>query len=184
MQSRILTVGRLVPRKGHPYLIEAVKKLTAEGMDLKLIIVGDGPEKDKLNSLAEDLDFQIRSGLSEEQVNEEYKKADVFVLPSITDAQGEKEGLGMVLFEAISFNAPVVAFDNGGIGEVIINNETGILLPEKDVDGLANAIKKLLTDDSYRNELIKRAYEKIKQKFSTEILVKQQMDIYESILHG
>lgn len=184
MQSSILTVGRLIPRKGHPYLIDAVKILVSEGLDLKLTIIGKGPDKEQLYSLADGLDFEIKSDVPENEVNEEYKKADIFVLPSITDAQGEKEGLGMVLFEAISFNIPVVAFDNGGIGEVIINNETGILLQEMDVKGLANAIKKLLMDNSYRDELVKRAYKIIKNKFSTEMLVKQQINVYESILRG
>jgi glycosyltransferase involved in cell wall biosynthesis len=182
MQSRILTVGRLIPRKGHPYLIKAVKILVSEGLDVKLVIIGKGPDKEQLYSLAKGIDFEIHSDVLEEDVNEEYKKADIFVLPSITDSKGEKEGLGMVLFEAISFNTPVIAFANGGISEVIINNETGILLPEKDVNGLVNAIKKLITDEPYKNELINRAYRIIKDKFSTETLVSQQIEVYENIL--
>jgi len=94
MQSRILSVGRLVPRKGHTYLIEAIKKLVNEGMDIKLVIVGFGPEKERLQKQAEGLDCEIRSGISEEEVNDEYKKADLFVLPSVTDTQGERKGLG------------------------------------------------------------------------------------------
>ena len=182
MQSRILTVGRLVPRKGQSYLIEAVRRLVAEGYDIKLIIIGNGPEKERLLTLGKGLDLEIHSDLPEDEVNKAYQKADIFVLPSITDDQGEKEGLGMVLFEAINYHLPVVAFANGGIKEVIVDDETGILLPEKDVDGLVEAIKKLLSDSQYRTELIERAYIKIKERFSTETFIKQQVQVYDSIL--
>lgn len=182
MQSRILSVGRLVPRKGHTYLIEAVKKLVAEGMDIKLVIVGFGPEKERLQKQAEGLDCEIRSGISEEEVNAEYKKADLFVLPSITDAQGEKEGLGLVSLEAMSYKVPVIAFDNGGVGEVVINDLTGILLPEKDVDGLAAAIKRVLGDQLLREKLTRQAIDYSQKTFSTKVLIGQQSDIYKDIL--
>jgi glycosyltransferase involved in cell wall biosynthesis len=182
MQSRILSVGRLVPRKGHTYLIEAVKKLVAEGMDIKLVIVGFGPEKERLQKQAEGLDCEIRSGISEEEVNAEYKQADLFVLPSITDSQGEKEGLGLVSLEAMSYNVPVIAFNNGGVGEVVINDLTGILLPEKDINGLTAAIKKVLNDQSLRQKLTKQAVDYSQKTFATKVLVAQQSDIYKDIL--
>ena len=182
MQSRILTVGRLVPRKGQSYLIEAVSRLVAENFDIKLTIIGIGPEKENLLALGKGLDLEILSDVPEAEVNKAYQEADIFVLPSITDDQGEKEGLGMVLFEAINFRLPVVAFANGGIREVIVDGETGILLPERDVDGLVAAIKKLITDNQFRTELIERAYTLIKERFSTETFVKQQVEVYESIL--
>jgi glycosyltransferase involved in cell wall biosynthesis len=182
MQSRILSVGRLVPRKGHTYLIEAVKKLAAESMDIKLVIVGFGPEKERLQKQAEGLDCEIRSGISEEEVNAEYKKADLFVLPSITDSQGEKEGLGLVSLEAMSYRVPVIAFDNGGVGEVVINNLTGILLAERDIDGLAAAIKRVLGDQTLRKKLTEQAIDYSQKTFSTKVLVGQQSDIYREIL--
>jgi glycosyltransferase involved in cell wall biosynthesis len=182
MQSRILSVGRLVPRKGHTYLIEAIKKLVAEGLDIKLVIVGFGPEKERLAKQAEGLNCEIRSELSEDEVNQEYQKADIFVLPSVTDNQGEKEGLGLVSLEAMSFNVPVVAFDNGGVGEVVIDGKTGILLPERDVDGLAKAIKRLLTDQLLRQKLTSQATEYAKATFTTKILADQQAEIYHQVL--
>ena len=183
MQSRILSVGRLVPRKGHTYLIEAVKKLVDEGMDIKLVIVGFGPEKERLQKQAEGLDCEIRSGISEEEVNAEYKKANLFVLPSITDSQGEKEGLGLVSLEAMSYNVPVIAFDNGGVGEVVINGLTGILLPEKDVEGLAAAINRVLGDQLLREKLTRQAIDYSRKTFATKVLVDQQSDIYKDILN-
>lgn len=182
MQSRILSVGRLVPRKGHVYLIEAVKKLVAEGMDIKLVFVGFGSDEEGLQKLTDGLNCEIRLGISEEEVNAEYKKADLFVLPSITDARGEKEGLGLVSLEAMSYNVPVIAFDNGGVGEVVINGLTGILLPEKDVEGLAAAIKKVLNDQPLRQKLTRQAIEYSQKTFATKVLVAQQSDIYKDIL--
>jgi glycosyltransferase involved in cell wall biosynthesis len=182
MQSRVLSIGRLVPRKGHIYLIDAVKKLVAEGMDIKLIIVGFGPEKERLLEKGKGLDFEIRTGISEEEVNDEYKLANVFVLPSITYTQGEKEGLGLVSLEAMSYCVPVIAFDNGGVGEVVINDKTGILLPEKDIDGLATAIKKILADQPLRQRLTSQAYDYAEKNFSTKVIVSQQSEIYRQIL--
>ncbi len=182
MQSRILSVGRLVPRKGHIYLIDAVKKLVAEGMDIKLVIVGFGPEKERLQKQAEGLDCEIRSGISEEEVNAEYEKADLFVLPSITDRQGEKEGLGLVSLEAMAHKVPVIAFDNGGIKEVVIDGVTGILLPEKDIEGLAAAIKRIISDSELREKLTRQAFDYSQKTFATKVLVARQSAIYKDIL--
>jgi len=182
VQSTILNVGRLVPRKGQIYLLEAAKKLVAEGMDLKLVIVGIGPEEKKLRQLAEGLDFRLELVISDKQLEDEYKNADVFALPSITDDQGEKEGLGLVLLEAMHHNLPVIAFENGGTREVVINDFNGILLPEKDIDGLAAAIRKVLTDPEFRNRIIQTAYEDAHKRFSVETIINNQLEIYDRIL--
>jgi len=182
MQSTVLTVGRLVPRKGQIYLIDAVRKLVDEGMDLKLVIIGVGPEENKLRERAKGLNFRLELIISNEQLEQEYKNADVFVLPSITDDKGEKEGLGLVLLESMNFRLPVIAFDNGGVSEVVTDGYNGILLPEKDIDGLADAIKKVLTDSEFRNKLVETAYDDVHSRFSVDTIVKQQIEIYNKIL--
>jgi glycosyltransferase involved in cell wall biosynthesis len=185
MQSNVLSIGRLVPRKGHIYLIDAVRKLVNEGMDLKLVIVGNGPEEQKIRHRAEGLDFRLELIASDDKLREEYQNADVFVLPSITDDQGEKEGLGLVLPEAMHFKLPVIAFDNGGIKEAVIDGYNGILLPEKDVDGLAKAIKKVLSNQDFRKKLVETAYEDVHKRFSIETIVNQHVDVYNQMLeHG
>ncbi|MCP4581330.1 MAG: glycosyltransferase family 4 protein [candidate division Zixibacteria bacterium] len=182
MQSTVLTVGRLVPRKGQKYLIEAVKRLVAEGMDLKLVIIGIGPEEENLKIQAENLNFRLELIITDKQLEQEYKSADIFVLPSITDKQGEKEGLGLVLLEAIHFKLPVIAFENGGTTEIVIDDYSGVLLPEKDVDGLTAAIRKILTDQEYRDRLIETAYKDAHERFSVETIINQQLEIYDEIL--
>ena len=192
MPSTVLTVGRLVPRKGQIYLIDAVRKLVDEGMDLKLVIIGVGPEENKLRERAKGLNFRIKPEknaenplkipITDDKLEEEYEKADVFVLPSITDEKGEKEGLGLVLLESMHYKLPVISFDNGGTSEVVIDGYNGILLPEKDVDGLAKAIKKILTDTDYRKKLVETAYDDIHKRFSVETITRQQVEIYDNIL--
>ena len=182
MQSTVLSVGRLVPRKGHVYLIDAVRQLVNEGMDLKLVIIGIGPEEERIRQRAAGLDLRLELVISDEQLEQEYQNADVFALPSITDEQGEKEGLGLVLLEAMHFRLPVIAFDNGGTREVVIDGYNGILLAEKDVEGLARSIKKILTDDGYREKLIATAYTDIHKRFSVETIIKQQAEIYNRVL--
>ncbi len=182
MQSRILSVGRLVPRKGHSYLIDAVARLVEKGKAIKLIIVGYGPLKNELIERGKAIDLEIKEALSEEELNDEYKSADIFVLPSITDDQGEKEGLGLVLLESISFGVPVVAFDNGGIGEVIIDRKTGLLVAEKDTAGLAEAIEKLLDDPQLRADLAAAALDYAKKTFAASVLAQQQAELYREII--
>ncbi|MCD6163417.1 MAG: glycosyltransferase family 4 protein [candidate division Zixibacteria bacterium] len=182
MQSTVLTVGRLVPRKGQIYLIDAMRKLVDEGMDLKLVIIGIGPEENRLRERAKGLDFRLELIISDEQLEQEYKNADVFVLPSITDEQGEKEGLGLVLLESMHFKLPVIAFDNGGVSEVVIDGYNGILLQEKDVDGLAVSIKKVLTDKEFSDKLVETAYKDAHKRFSVETIVNQQAEIYDRVL--
>ncbi len=184
MQPRILSVGRLVPRKGHSYLIDAVARLVAKGRSLKLVIVGYGPLKDELIARGKGIDLEIKEAISEEELNEEYKAADIFVLPSITDEQGEKEGLGLVSLEAISFGVPVVAFDNGGIGEVIIDGKTGLLVAEKDTEGLAAAIEKLLDDRKLGDDLTAAAMEYAKKNFAATVLARQQAEIYQELIEN
>jgi len=183
MQSTVLSVGRLVPRKGHIYLIDGVRKLVNEGMDIKLVIIGIGPLENKLRERANGLDFRLELIISDEQLDKEYNNADIFVFPSITDDQGEKEGLGMVLLESMHFRLPVVAFDNGGIREVLINGYNGILLPEKDADGLARAIKTILTDEKLRTTLTENAYSDVHKRFSIKAIIDHQVDIYNKVLN-
>ncbi|OQX92966.1 MAG: hypothetical protein B6D58_00295 [candidate division Zixibacteria bacterium 4484_95] len=184
MQPTVLSVGRLVPRKGHIYLIDAIHKLVEQGMDIKLVIVGKGPLEQAIREKAKGLNFRLELYLNNQELEKEYKNADVFVLPSITDDQGEKEGLGLVILEAMHFKLPVIAFDNGGIREAVIDGYNGILLPEKDVDGLVAAIKKILTDNDLRKHLIETAYEDVHKRFSVEAIIKRHIDVYNSIIGG
>jgi glycosyltransferase involved in cell wall biosynthesis len=153
---RILFVGRLVKRKGVTHLIEAVRRLPAE-LGAHLTIIGDGPEHATLAVQVHDGGLDGRVDMSgrvpESALREAYAASDVLVLPSIVDARGDTEGLGVVLLEAMSYGVPVVGSDIGGITDIIENGESGLLVPPADAEQLARALERLARDPSLADRL-------------------------------
>ncbi len=145
--EHIISVGRLVPRKGHYNLILAIDQLKDKYPNLSCTIVGDGPERERLQSLIQErglMDKVTLTGrLADEELVSEYKKASLFVLPANEDTSGDVEGFGIVFLEAASFGLPCITGKSGGVGESVINNETGIVLEENTVDSLVEAIEKM-----------------------------------------
>jgi Glycosyltransferase len=95
-----------------------------------------------------------------------YNSSDLFVLPSIVDSQGNTEGLGVVLLEAMACGLPVIGSDVGGIPDIIENGKTGILVKEKDVTGLAIVLSRLITSPDLHEKLATTSKKLIRQKFS------------------
>ncbi|MDH3330236.1 MAG: glycosyltransferase family 4 protein [Desulfobulbaceae bacterium] len=135
-------------------VIESCARLLSRGIDLRLVIAGDGREKQRLVSLAGKLlgDKAVFAGkIPREKMFKLYSGADLFVFPGIN------ESLGMVYLEAQSCGLPVVAFDNGGIPEVVRHGETGLLTPLFDTDRFDEAVALLLTDEKKRRMMGKQA---------------------------
>lgn len=147
----ILFVGRLVEIKGVYYLIEAMKSV-----DAVLIIAGDGPLHDELVEHAKEQGDKIRfiGSKTHDELKEIYASADIFVVPSITSKNGAREGLGLVMFEAMASGLPIVACKTGGIIEVIEDRKTGLLCEEKNANELSKKINILLEDEELVNFLI------------------------------
>ena len=120
--------------------------------------------------------------LSSEELKQEYQKANVFVLPAIVDKKGDTEGLGVVLIEAIEYGLPVVASNVGGIPDVIINEQTGLLVEAKNSDALTNAFLKLKSDQALSQKLVSGARAHIRKYFSWKPIIKNQMEVYKSVL--
>lgn len=179
---RILFAGRLIERKGVHILIRAFKKISETLPDSILIIAGDGPWREKLEDLTQKLGLgervKFKGHLSAEKLEEEYKKADVFVLPSIHDVKGDTETLGVVLIEAMEFGIPVVATSVGGIPDIVKDGYNGLLVPEKDPDALADAIIKLIKNKDLREKFVKNAKKYIREKFSWDVIIEKLTQIY------
>jgi glycosyltransferase involved in cell wall biosynthesis len=178
----ILSVSRLVERKGIIYLIDALKYLPQE-MDVHLAIIGDGPERERLkeSALSQNLGRKISlpGWVNEAELESAYRNASVFVLPAIIDSKGDTEGLGVVLLEAMNYKVPVIGSSLGGITDIIIDEETGLLVPEKDPQALAREITRILTDEGLR--IKEGAYQHLKHNFSWDnILAKWEM-IYQGL---
>ncbi|MBR4785155.1 MAG: glycosyltransferase [Fibrobacter sp.] len=188
---KILFVGRHIERKGICYLIEAAKYLPRDKFEIRIVGVGDLTEK--LKELAKAVDTPaarhaegpaeiIFTGkLSPEALANEYKTANVFTLPAIVDNKGDTEGLGVVLIEAMELGLPVVASDVGGIPDVVVDGESGILVPEKDPQALANAYKRLESDPALVQQLLEGSRRRIAECFTWDGIVARQIETYNRV---
>lgn len=140
----VLFVGRLAEKKGVTYLIEAMKDI-----DALLVIAGDGPLRNKLEKQAEEIKGKVKflGAKTHEELKYIYASADIFVAPSITASDGDQEGLGLVILEAMASGLPVIASDSGGISQIIENEYNGILVKEKDADNLKKNICRLVQNN-------------------------------------
>jgi glycosyltransferase involved in cell wall biosynthesis len=182
---QILSVGYLIERKGFLYLIKAIKDVLECHINVKLTIVGSGPMEMQIRNLIKELKLgeyiQIISNISDEKLLEIYNSSDLFVLSSIVDSQGNTEGLGVVLLEAMACGLPVIGSDTGGIPDIIINGETGLLVPEKDIFQLSRAIIELIENKDLKENISVKGYKMVKEKFSWEKIAKEYIKIYNDL---
>jgi phosphatidylinositol alpha-1,6-mannosyltransferase len=170
----ILTVARLVRRKGIKYLIEAMPRVLRSLPDTVLLVVGDGPEKPRLEEEARILGLASRVSflgkVPEQKLIAFYQASDVFVLPAIVDSEMNTEGLGVVLLEAMSMGKPVVASGVGGIPEAVVNGETGLLVKPQDPNDLADAIIRLLGNSELSRKMGDNGRQRVKEVFDWDIV--------------
>jgi glycosyltransferase involved in cell wall biosynthesis len=173
---QVLFVGRLVERKGVTHLIEAVRRLPAE-LRGRLVVIGDGPERAALETQARAAGLAdrvvIRGRVSDAELRAAYAASDALVLPSILDARGDTEGLGVVLLEAMSYRVPVVASDIGGITDIVEHDRSGLLVPPADPARLAGALERLARDPALAARLGAAGEQRVRSAFGwPEIMAK------------
>lgn len=144
---RLLSVGRLIEKKGFVFLVEACRMLSSSGLNFTCEIVGEGPERRRLEELirAYRLSDQVLLTGSKPQTEivDLLARGSLFVFPAIHDSSGDSDNLPTVLVEAMASNLPIIATGIAGIPEIVRHNENGILIQEKDAAQLANAIRLL-----------------------------------------
>ena len=183
---KILFVGRHIERKGICYLIEAAKYLPRDQFEIRIVGVGDLTDKLKaqaaeVSTAPDSANIVFTGKLSPEALANEYRTANVFTLPAIVDSKGDTEGLGVVLIEAMELGLPVVASNVGGIPDVVVDGVSGILVPEKDPQALANAYKRLAAEPELQKQLLEGARKRIDESFNWSKIVKRQIAVYEKI---
>jgi colanic acid/amylovoran biosynthesis glycosyltransferase len=183
-RTRVLSVARLVEKKGIRYGIEAVSKIVEQHGGIEYAIVGDGPLKSELEQLARDLkmDKEVRflGWMNQEGVTELMAQSDILLAPSVTAEDGDQEGIPVVLMEALAMGLPVVSTEHSAIPELIVDRKTGLLAPERDSQALADRIIELMTKDSLVTELKKNGREFVEENFD---IGKLNSDL-ERIFHG
>lgn len=182
----ILHVARLADVKGTKYLIRAFATLALKHADVDLVIIGDGPRRRTLQMLVRSLGLEPRVHFLGAQAHAEVlaymRRAAMLVLPSVRTTTGRVEGLGMVLLEAAATGVPVVASRIGGIPEGVLDNGTGFLVPERDVEALARRIDDLLSDPAMRLRMGTQARALVEQRFDLRMQTKVLENFYDEIL--
>lgn len=150
----VLTVGRLVSRKGQDKVLAAMQSVWKTYQDTCYVVIGEGPERERLEELAlPNMNRVFFLGKVSQQEREAwYELADLFVMTS-RETPGDIEGFGMVYLEANWHGLPVVAGRSGGVAEAVIDDETGILVNPEAEDEIADALLRLLTDNAYAQKL-------------------------------
>jgi glycosyltransferase involved in cell wall biosynthesis len=171
-QIHLLTVCRLVEKKGVDTLLRALAELSRSGQDWRLTIAGDGPESDKLKSLADELKIADRcdflGAVSNDLVRELLGHADYFVLPCRTDANGDRDGIPVVLMEAMACGVPVVSGDLPAIRELIAQGESGMLVDGNKPEDVARALEKLESDPALQDRIAIGGRKRVETEFSLE----------------
>ena len=171
-------IGRLSSVKGFKYLIDAFKDAVSRNDDVRLLIVGEGPEKDALEKQVRLLKITDKVLFAPRGVPlEKYLSIlDIFCLPSV------HEGLGMSLMEAMAAGKACIATDVGGLSELIQRGKDGILVPPKDPEALSAAILDLAADAGLRERLGENAREKAANNFSMEEACAKTIKVYEEVI--
>jgi glycosyltransferase involved in cell wall biosynthesis len=162
----ILAVGRLVPKKGFPVLIEAASRLLAP---FRLRIVGEGAQRGELEAAIAAHGLGDRVELvgprTHDDLPAEFAAAHIVVVPSITDVTGDRDGLPNVVLEAMSSGRPVVASDVGAVSSAVVDGRTGVLVPPGDAEALAGALEFLVDQPDTRERLGREARARVEADF-------------------
>jgi glycosyltransferase involved in cell wall biosynthesis len=172
------TIGSLKFEKGHIFLLRAAKEVLNFNKEIKFLIIGDGALRKDLENEAKNLRIErnvIFAG-HRNDIPEMLSIMDIFVLPSV------KEGLPMVILEAMASKKPVIAARVGGIPKVINNEEDGILVEPEDVMALKHSILDLMNSDNKMLRLAYEGYEKVKRIFSSDAMCRKYYDLYRELM--
>ena len=173
----ILTVARLVPKKGVHILVRALARLHGAGRRFRAMVVGGGPELSSLQKLAVhcgvSAQIEWKGALIHSEVTSLMLGASVFVLPCVIANDGDRDGIPVVLMEAMAIGVPCVSSDFPAIRELIEDGVSGRLIPPADVNGVARAIEELICDSSLRAQIGCGGKDVVYAEFSTELNVRR-----------
>jgi phosphatidylinositol alpha-1,6-mannosyltransferase len=181
----LLSVGRMVERKGFDAVIRTLPALLKVFPTLKYICVGDGPKAQDLRKLAQSLDvsasIEWAGEAGEDQLLRYYRSADVFVLPSRLDRPaGSVEGFGIVFLEASSCEVPVIGGNSGGVPDAIADGKTGYLVDPNNTDQLTDRILTLLSNRDLRKSMGQAGRRRVVAEFTEDRLAERYLSAVHS----
>jgi glycosyltransferase involved in cell wall biosynthesis len=172
---RVVSVGRLVPKKGMDVLVEATALLCGLGVDLDVVVAGeDGPERDRISRLVQERGLedtvQLCGQWSQAELLAQYRRSTIFVLACRIDTDGDRDGIPNVLVEAMAAGLPVVSTRVSGIPELVQDGANGILVPPEDPCALAEAMLRLAKDPALRERLAAAGAATVATRFDGDVL--------------
>lgn len=181
-EYRLLSIGRFVPKKGFSYLLTALARLRRERVPVRLTLVGDGRLRMALKRQCRRLGISdsvdMPGFLPHDRVEALMRSHDIFLMPSVQTANGDRDGIPNVILEALSCRMPVIATGVCGIGEVIHDGETGLLVPQRDPRSLANAVRRLLEDRDTALRMAGRGHDLVLRMFDSDANTRQLLRLY------
>jgi glycosyltransferase involved in cell wall biosynthesis len=178
----ILSVGRLVRKKGFTDLLRACDVLKRDGVPFRCLIVGEGPERERLERMVEEFSLEnvvsLPGSCSQEEALDAYHRATVFALPCRVLEDGDRDGIPNVLLEALAVELPIVSTTISGIPEVIEDGRNGLLIPQRDAPALASALRRLLADADLRAQLGARGRETVARRFDRGENVRELSELF------
>lgn len=184
-ELRVLFVGRLVERKGVHVLLEALAAVARRGAAASLDVVGDGPERERLERRVTELELTgsvvFHGFVSDAELRARLEATDCLVLPAVRDRKGDVEGLGVVLLEAMGAGKPVIASAAGGITDIVEHEATGLLVPPGDVAALAAALERYRDDPAFAARMADAGAARVAERFSWSSIVDRLVSLYRSV---
>jgi colanic acid/amylovoran biosynthesis glycosyltransferase len=185
---RIVTIARLVQKKGVEYGIQAVAKILERRQDVEYNIAGAGPLSDRLHSLIDELNaadnIKLLGWKTQVEVADLLKASDILLTPSVTTNNGGEEGIPGVIMEAFAQGLPVVSTYHAGIPEVVQDGESGFLVPERDVHALAERLERLIEHPELRFAMGRRGHAFVQEHCDIDELNDRLVKIYQQLLDG
>jgi glycosyltransferase involved in cell wall biosynthesis len=181
-QPVILSVGRLVEKKGFQDLLQALHIAKERGERFQCDIYGDGPLRQPLQRWIEEHDMtgevKLMGDISQQELISIYQTADLFVLTPVQTEDGDRDGIPNVLVEAMAVGLPVVTTAVAGIPELVDHNQNGLLYQSRDVDGISSGIIELLRSAEKRRQLGSAGSKKVRERFDVAQAAKQLKTLF------
>lgn len=180
----VLFLGRLVEKKGCEYLIQAMSRVQAVRPEVELVVIGDGPLRSSLEQLAEEIlpRYRFLGVQPPDRVRTWLNRARVFSVPSVTADSGDAEAFGIVFAEAQAMGLPVVSFSSGGVPEAVKHDETGLLVAERNWEGLAKYILLLFEQDTLWHRFSEAGQRRVRTMFNAQHQTGLLEEIYQQVL--
>jgi glycosyltransferase involved in cell wall biosynthesis len=178
----VLWVGRFVPEKGLEHLIKAAKIVASKKNNVKFLLIGYGPLKNKIMQLAAEygllgVSVYFSDSMSRDEISKIMRKAAFLAFPSL------KEGMPLSVLEALACGLPIIGFNVSGLNELVVNGENGLLVQPRNNEALANAIICLLNDKALRTKLSDRARQLAVEKYQWPTVLSALENVYDEAIN-